>query len=97
MVARIYSPTKSAMQSGRARGDRWNLVFEPNAERQIDSLMGWTGSSETSRQVQLSFDSKDSAIAYAEKHGIAYHVQEPQARRRQMKSYSDNFRFRPSE
>lgn len=97
MVARIYSPTKSAMQSGRARAGRWFLVFEPNAGRQIDALMGWTGSSETSRQVKLSFDSREAAIAYADKHGIAYYIHEPQARRRQLKSYSDNFRFRPAE
>jgi hypothetical protein len=55
--------------------------------------MGWTSSSDTRAQVQLSFDTKEEAIAYAEKHGLVYRVDEPlpSAERRGL-SYSDNFR-----
>ena len=43
-------------------------------------------------QVKLRFDSKDEAIAYAARNGIAYRVEEPKLPRRKILSYSDNFR-----
>ena len=55
--------------------------------------MGWTGSSETTAQVRLSFDTKEEAVAFAEKHGIAYRVEEPAPdQERRGLSYSDNFK-----
>lgn len=93
MRARIFSPTKSTMQSGQARQGRWHLVFESSSPRQIDALMGWTGSSDTTRQVRLEFADLEAAIAYAEKHGISYQVQEPHRRQRKLKAYAENFRY----
>lgn len=94
MRARIFSPAKSAMQSGRARQGQWELVFEPSSPRQIDAFMGWTGSGETTRQLRLKFASKAAAIAYADKHGISYQIQEPHRRRRQQKAYAENFQYK---
>jgi hypothetical protein len=91
MTARIYQPAKTAMQSGRANTRHWLLEYEQSDKRQIDRLMGWTGSADTRSQVRLKFPSSAEAEAYAKKHGIAYEVKEPQARRVRPKSYTDNF------
>ena len=94
--ARIYQPTKTAMQSGRAKSHSWLLEFESTEARRADPLMGWISSGDTSSQVRLFFTSKADAIAYAEREGINFHVAEPKRRKIKAKSYTDNFssRFR---
>ena len=93
MTARIYKPGKSAMQSGLARTKEWVLEFEPETPREIEPLMGWTSSADMNSQVHLRFDTKEEAIAYAERSGIAYRLSEPKPRGTVAKSYADNFRF----
>jgi len=93
MPARIYKPTKTAMQSGSARTKEWVLEFEPESARQVDPLMGWVSSSDTNTQIKLEFDSKNEAVAYASRNGLAFTVLEPSPHRRQNKTYSDNFKF----
>jgi hypothetical protein len=93
MAARIYKPAKTAMQSGPARTKDWVLEYEPEAPREIDPLMGWTSSRDMKSQLRLAFETKEEAIAYAERNGIAYRLLEPQRRAQVRKSYSDNFRF----
>ncbi len=90
--ARIYKPAKTAMQSGRAKTQNWVLEFEPAEQKQLDPLMGWTGSGDMNGQVRLRFADKAAAISYAEKHNIAHDVIEPQVRTPKRKSYADNFR-----
>jgi hypothetical protein len=43
--------------------------------------------------VQLEFETKEQAVAYAEKHGIDYQVFEPAPTALKPKSYADNFRY----
>ncbi|MCB1459566.1 MAG: ETC complex I subunit [Nitratireductor sp.] len=93
MTARIYSPAKTAMQSGRAKTHGFILEFEPATARRIEPLMGYTSSSDTMQQVRLRFDTLEQAKAYCEKHSISYFVQMPQEPRRRRASYSDNFSF----
>ncbi len=93
MTARIYRPAKTAMQSGLARTKEWLVEAEPGAAQIIDPLMGWSGSTDTARQVDLYFDTKEDAIAYAERNGIAYVIVEPQPRKHVRKAYADNFKF----
>ena len=93
MAARIYKPAKTAMQSGKAQTRKWRLEFEPAEARFIEPLMGWTGSTDTSGQVRLSFESREEAVAFAEKHGIAYEVEEPRPHRIRRQAYADNFSF----
>ena len=93
MAARIYKPAKTAMQSGPAGTKDWVLEFEPEMPREIEPLMGWTSSADMKAQIRLSFESKEEAIAYAERNGIAYYLSEPKPRRPVRKSYADNFRF----
>lgn len=90
--ARIYQKSKNAMQSGRAGTDDWVLEFMPAMAQRPDPLMGWAGSSDTQRQVRLSFGSAEAAQAYAEKNGISATVETPPARVLKIQAYSDNFR-----
>ena len=93
VAARIYKPAKTAMQSGHGNTKQWVLEFEPATARTHDPLMGWTSSRDMRQQVRIDFDTRDEAIAYAERHGIAYQVQEPRLRRPRPKSYAANFRW----
>ena len=89
----IYRPSKTAMQSGSGKTRQWMLEFEPGAPKLADPLMGWLGSSDTQSQVRLKFDSREAAVAFAERNGLAYRVLEPNARRVRPKSYAENFSY----
>lgn len=93
MSAKIYSPAKTAMQSGKAKTGNWVLEFDPAAPRRVEPLMGYTGSSDMLSQVRLKFDTKELAVAYAAKHGIEARVEEPKEMKRRRVAYSDNFKF----
>ncbi len=93
MSARIFSPAKTAMQSGKAKTGYWVLEFDPAHRKKIDPLMGYTTSGDMLSQVKLTFDTKEEAVAYAEKEKIAYRVEEPKEAKRRQISYSDNFRY----
>ena len=92
MVARIYRPARTAMSSGQAKTHRWVLDFEPERPKEIEPLMGYTSSEDMRSQVRLQFDSKEEAIEYAARNGIAAQVFEPKDRQRAVIAYSDNFR-----
>jgi hypothetical protein len=90
MTARIYLPARSATQSGRAN-DRWVLEYEPEQPRAIEPLMGWVSSSDMKSQIRLRFETREEAVAYAGRNGIAYRLEEPKPAQRKIISYSDNF------
>ena len=91
-VVRIYQPPKTAMQSGRWLTQQWVLEFEPDAPRVVEPLMGWISGRDTRRQVRLRFETREEALAYAERSGYQVELEEPHARRVKPKSYADNFR-----
>ncbi|MFM8820730.1 MAG: ETC complex I subunit [Phenylobacterium sp.] len=91
MIARIFRPAKTAMQSGKARAREWVLEFAPASARTPDPLMGWTVTEDTRGQVRLNFETREEAVAYAQKHGIAFQVTEPKSPKRILKAYADNF------
>jgi len=93
MRARIYQPAKTAMQSGTAKTHQWLLEFAPAEARNVDPLMGWTGSGDTQAQVRLRFESREAAEAYATEKGIAYEVTLPHARKPNVRprGYGENF------
>lgn len=93
MLARIYRPAKTAMQSGTARSRDWLLEFEPSEKREVEPLMGWTSTGDTRTQLRLSFETKEEAVAYAEAHAIPYQVFEPRERKPNLRAYADNFRY----
>jgi len=91
MTARIYKPARTAMQSGNAKTKEWILEYEPEQPRTVEPLMGWTSSGDMKQQLRLSFDTKEEAIAYCERNGIAYEAFDSQPLSRPRMSYSDNF------
>ena len=93
MVARIYKPAKTAMQSGSANSKDWVLDYEPEQPRAIEPLMGWTSSGDMRQQVRLRFATQEEAVAYCERHGIPYQVFESKQEPRRGLSYADNFAF----
>jgi hypothetical protein len=93
MTARIYKPARTAMQSGQARTKEWVLDYEPESPREIEPLMGWTASGDMRQQVRLCFDTPEEAVAYCERHGIAYQLFNPKPAARRAISYADNFSF----
>ncbi len=93
MSARIFSPAKTAMQSGKAKTGYWVLEFDPAQPRKIDPLMGYTSSGDMRSQIRLSFPTKEEAVAYAEREKIPYRLEEPKEAMRRQISYSDNFRY----
>jgi hypothetical protein len=93
MRARIFQQPKTAMQSGTAGTTQWALEWEPAERRLQDPLMGWFGSGDTQAQVHLHFDTREEAIAYADRVGIPYDVELPPIRVHTPKVYADNFKF----
>ena len=89
---RIYQPAKTATQSGHAKSRIWLLEYVPETAKRIDNVMGWIGSGDMRGQIKLKFSSKEEAIAYAKRNKINFSIKDPNKRRHQPKSYSDNFR-----
>lgn len=92
MTARIYRPARNAMQSGVAKTKRWVLEHDQTEARRVEPLMGWTSSADMRQQVRLFFATKEDAIAYATREGLAFRVDEPKAKTPKTAAYSDNFR-----
>lgn len=93
MRARIYQPSRTAMQSGIARTRDWLLEFAPASAREVDPLMGWTMSDDTQSQVRLRFPTAEAALAYARTHGIDAEVVRPKPRALNIRArgYGENF------
>ncbi len=88
--AKIYKPSKTAMQSGLKKFDKWLLEFIVEKPT-INPLMGWESSKDTYSELNLEFSSKELAIDYAKKNKIIYELIEPNERKLVKKSYADNF------
>jgi NADH dehydrogenase (ubiquinone) Fe-S protein 4 len=87
---RIFKPSKNAMQSGTANISRWRMEFETR-ERWENPLMGWTSSGDPLSNLNVDFTEKDEAIAFCEKNGWPWFVEEPVERVMKPKSYGNNF------
>jgi hypothetical protein len=91
ITARIYQPTKSAMQSAK-EGKEWVLELIRKKAKFIDSVMGWHGSSDTQpSQVKLKFPTLKQAEKYAKSKGLEYKVEKRNDRKLNIKSYNKNF------
>lgn len=97
MLAKIYRPTKNAMQSGKAATKKWRLEFVLADAPRPDALMGWISSADPNGQVRISFDTKEAAIEFARSHAIPHQVVEPEESKRIPRAYGDNFAFKRRE
>ena len=88
--AKIYKPSKTAMQSGIKKFDKWIIEFITEKPG-INPLMGWESSTDTSSELKLEFSSKELEIEYAKKNKINFELIEPKIRKIIKKSYADNF------
>jgi hypothetical protein len=88
--AKIYKPSKTAMQSGIKKFDKWMIEFVTDDPGK-NPLMGWESSSDTYSELNLEFKSKELAVEYAKKNNIDFEVIEPKERKIIKKSYADNF------
>ena len=88
--AKIYIPTKNAMQSGLGKADKWIIEFNTK-NTGINPLMGWESSTDTLSELKLEFATKELAIEYANKNKIDFEVVEQQKRKIIKKAYADNF------
>ena len=88
--AKIYIPTKTAMQSGRGKIKKWGLRFDTRHDV-TNPLMGWESTDDTMGEVILEFSSKEKAVDYAKQNNIDFKIIEPKKREFVIKSYADNF------
>jgi hypothetical protein len=91
-IARIIEIQRNATQSGKARNGRWLLEFERQQPQRPDPLTGWAGSGDTNTQVRLTFDTKEEALAYAERKGLTVHLIPAPPVSLKVQAYADNFR-----
>ncbi len=91
MAARIFRPSKTAMQSGHAKAGHWVLVWDAEEPNTVEPLMGYTSSADMKQELRLTFATREEAVAYAERNGIPYEVDAEHDLQRRSISYSDNF------
>ncbi len=89
--AKIYKPSKSVLQSGNKKFDKWVIEFITDRPG-INPLMGWESSTDTYSELKLEFKNKDLAIEYAKKNKIDFELIDAKKRKIVKKSYADNFK-----
>jgi hypothetical protein len=89
--AKIYKPSKSPMQSGNKKFDKWIIEFITDRPG-VNPLMGWESSTDTYSEIKLEFKNKDLAIEYAKKNKIDFELIDSKTRKIIKKSYADNFK-----
>ncbi|KAG9302384.1 hypothetical protein G9A89_011434 [Geosiphon pyriformis] len=95
-TARIYKPSRTAMQSGTHGTKLWRLDFDVLEGGMWENpLMGWVSSADYLHALQMKFPSKEDAIHFAEKQGWDYYVQESKEPLFRVKSYANNYKYSP--
>lgn len=97
-TVRIYQPTKPATQSGTWGSSKWRMDWDilSKGHRWENPLMGWQSSADFMQGTHINFKTKEDAIAFANKQGYEYYVQEPQTRKFAVKAYANNFLYTPN-
>ncbi|WP_230533405.1 NADH dehydrogenase ubiquinone Fe-S protein 4 [Microvirga roseola] len=60
--------------SGSAGAKGWILRFERRTPPVVEPLMGWTAGGDPLAPMELTFDTREQAVAYAEREGLAYRM-----------------------
>ena len=91
-IARISQLDRRTTQSGKANAGLWLLEFERQQPLRPDPLTGWAGSGDTNTQIRITFKTREEAIAFCERRGIAYHLVPATPVLMKIQAYADNFR-----
>uniref|UniRef100_A0A5F8H3B6 NADH dehydrogenase [ubiquinone] iron-sulfur protein 4, mitochondrial n=1 Tax=Monodelphis domestica TaxID=13616 RepID=A0A5F8H3B6_MONDO len=86
----IFVPARNNMQSGVNNTKKWKMEFDTR-ERWENPLMGWASTADPLSNLVLSFSTKEDAVAFAEKNGWSYDIQERRVPKPKSKSYGANF------
>nr|XP_009504570.1 PREDICTED: NADH dehydrogenase [ubiquinone] iron-sulfur protein 4, mitochondrial [Phalacrocorax carbo] len=86
----IFVPARNAMQAGVNNTKKWKMEFD-NRERWENPLMGWASTADPLSNMVLTFSTKEDAVAFAEKNGWSYDVEEKKIPKPKSKSYGANF------
>jgi len=99
MRVRIFQPSKSTMQSGRAGQGIWRMDPELPTARFNDPLMGWVAADDTMNELigRLRFATQEHAVAFAEAHGMDYTIIPSHRRTVVPRNYLDNFKWHKSQ
>jgi imidazoleglycerol phosphate synthase glutamine amidotransferase subunit HisH len=92
MQVSIYKPCKSAMQSGMGNFSKWVVEFPHDQTALKEPIMGWTSSSNTQKQIKLSFSSKEAAVKFATDNELEYEVIEAEQKKMRIRTYAENFK-----
>ncbi|XP_003470234.1 NADH dehydrogenase [ubiquinone] iron-sulfur protein 4, mitochondrial [Cavia porcellus] len=87
---RIFVPARNNMQSGVNNTKKWKMEFDTR-ERWENPLMGWASTADPLSNMVLTFSTKEDAVAFAEKNGWSYDVEERKVPKPKSKSYGANF------
>ena len=95
MVARIFRTSKTAMQSGTGNSDQWFLEFDQNDDKPIDEVMNWIGTSDTTSQVRLKFETEEEAAEYAKRYNLLFFIDKGAEKKINIRKngYGDNFDY----
>lgn len=91
-TARIYQPSKNAMQSGTHNIKHWVVTFDTK-ERWDSQNMGWCASADSNSAVCLNFATMEEAIVYCSKNGWQWTVSKKSLKKKnpRQRSYGQNF------
>ena len=89
--ARVYCPAKTAMQSGRAKTQKWVVDLSDIQAQYEEPLMGWTGTSHPSPNTRLFFATQEEALSYLTRYNIDYVFENPHAEKISPKKYGAHF------
>ncbi|MDP3371590.1 MAG: ETC complex I subunit [Candidatus Paracaedibacteraceae bacterium] len=92
IYAKIYPTKKSPTQSGRARQAGWVLDVESNPGSIRDLETAWNATSDTLRQIKITFDSLISARTFADSHNLKYSIDAAHIASPRRRTYAENFR-----
>jgi hypothetical protein len=90
-ACRLFLPAPAPTSSAPRLRERWVLEFEPTRRQEPDRLIGWIGGGDPLSLLRLEFPTREAALAYVERHGLACEVSEPHPRVVRPKSYAENF------
>lgn len=88
---RIYQLAPSVTQSARGRV-RWVLEFLPDEAASLFRPGGRGAGTDPFALIRLEFPDRQSAVAFAERHGWAFEVSDPPPRRIRYRNYAEELR-----